>query len=338
MGRRRGQRKRFPSVERALVKSPSTAVMSRWDLDLCVEAIALGALALTGCTQLLDLPDDPVVAPEGPWGCLGGGPETVGLFSVPSNPPDNPTASVTVEACDFVTGCTTAVSGLTAKLCNKRDVGCSSPLLENILDENGRLTVDVPTLGRGFDGYLLVSSPQALCTDEEMFPGTNGSLCQIAQECDSMAPDDSCLVPTYAPALVFFNPPISADVATPLPLQLLRSAALPAVVEAAGAELNPSTGNFFITALDCNGELAPGVTYEISQHQELVSALYVDSGVVSDTIFQTDGSGIGGFVGVPPGFVEITGFTSDFERIGQVGLQSAPFSLTYSLMVPSASP
>jgi hypothetical protein len=159
-------------------------------------------------------------------------------------------------------------------------------------------------------------------------------LCALAPNCDQALPDDGCLIPTYAPALVFFNPPIATDVTTPLPLQMLASGALPSVVQAAGAVLDPSTGNLFITAIDCDGRPGAGVTYEIAQHQDVVTPLYVDSGVVSDTVLQTDASGIGGFVGVPPGFVEVTGYSPDSEFITEIGLQSAPFSLTYSLLAP----
>ena len=64
-------------------------------------------------------------------------------------------------------------------------------------------------------------------------------------------------------------------------------------------------------------------------------AAYVDTGVISDTSMETDSSGIGGFVGVPPGFAEIVGYNSDNERIGKVGVQASPFTMTYTFMVPS---
>ena len=179
-----------------------------------------------------------------------------------------------------------------------------------------------------------MDAPLASCTDEAAFPGTGGALCALTPQCDLTSPDARCLVPTYAPALLFFNPPITADVPAPIPLQLLPSQALPRVVEAAGAELDPATGNLFITALDCDGHPAAGVTYGIAQDQDRVTALYVDNGVVSDTVFQTDESGIGGFVGVPPGFAEVTGYAPDGTPIGKIGVQSAPFTLTYSTLVP----
>lgn len=290
------------------------------------------ALATTGCVELLDLPEDARVAPSGPWRCQEEPFDSVlGARAAQSDP----TAIVRVRACDFVTGCARAVTGLAASLCNKRDVGCTNPILDGLRDVDGVLTVPVPVSGSGFDGYLKVDAPLALCTDDSAFPGTAGALCQLAPGCDTTLPDDRCRVPTYAPALLFFNPPITGDLEAALPLQLLPSADLPAVVQAAGAELDPSTGNLFITALDCDGEPAAGVTYAIAEHRDEVTALYVDSGVVSNTVLETDESGIGGFVGVPPGFVEITGFAPDLTPIGEIGLQSAPFTLTYSFMTPT---
>jgi hypothetical protein len=56
--------------------------------------------------------------------------------------------------------------------------------------------------------------------------------------------------------------------------------------------------------------------------------------VVSNTSLQTDTSGIGGFVGVPAGFAEVTGYNDKLQKIGKIGVQAAPFSLTYSALSP----
>ena len=56
---------------------------------------------------------------------------------------------------------------------------------------------------------------------------------------------------------------------------MLPSAQLPAIVKAAGTTIDPTTGNLFITAFDCTGQRAAGVTYAISKNKNTVVPLYV---------------------------------------------------------------
>ena len=194
-------------------------------------------------------------------------------------------AQVSVQACNFITNCTTSVTGLTAQLCDKRDVGCFNPRLTNISDTDGEFRFQVPTAGDGFDGYLLVDSRAASCTDTDAFGNVAGQiLCGlVAPQYNISAPDVSCYVKVYAPSMLFFNPPIVADVATPIPLQLFPTAGLPAVIAAAGIQVDPTAGNLFIQALDCDGKPAAGVSYQISQYGGQVSPLYLNNGIVSET-------------------------------------------------------
>ena len=279
-----------------------------------------------GCASILDIPDAPELVPSGPWSCLGSEPEV--------QPALSPRAKVRISACDFVSNCSEPVTNLTAKLCLKRDVGCTNPIAQGIMDKNGLFEFDVDATGNGFDGYLDVSAKTALCTDKDAFGDTGAMLCGLLPNCNPDQPSDACQAPTYAHALVFFNPPVRQSLDKPLPLPLLPSTALPAIVGAAGAKLDPTTGNLFITALDCSGNPVAGVTFGISEHQDKVTQLYVDHGVVSNTSLQTDSSGIGGFVDVPPGFAEVTAYNSKLQTIGKIGVQAAPFTLTYSTLSP----
>jgi hypothetical protein len=266
------------------------------------------------------------LAVSDPWTCLG------------SEPAAQPTigrrAKVRVLACDFVSNCAQPVTNLTAKVCRKRDVGCTNPIEQDLRDNDGVFEFDVDTTGDGFDGYLDVSSTTAVCTDKAAFGETGSMLCGLLPNCNPEQPGDACQAPTYAHALVFFNPPVRQSFDKPQPVPLLPAAALPAIVGAAGATLDPTTGNLFITALDCALTPASGVTYSISEHQDKVTQLYVDRGVVSNTSLQTDSSGIGGFVGVPTGFAEVTGYNENLQKIGKIGIQAAPFTLTYSALSP----
>jgi hypothetical protein len=298
-------------------------------------AFALGrcapcALVLASCGQVLDIPNDPQLVPTGPWRCL----------KQPAAPaqqtPVAAQAQVRVQACDFITACTTTVSGLTAQLCDKVDVGCITPRLSGLSDVHGEFRFQVPTAGSGFDGYLLVTSPVASCTDTAAFGNVAGPvLCgAVAPQCNLSAPDKNCMLSLFAPALLFFNPPIVSDVAQPLPLQLFPSAGLPSIIQAAGIQLDPNSGNLFIQALDCDGNPAPDVSYTIAQNAGKASPLYVNNGVVSSTFTRTDSTGIGGFVGVPPGFVSVLGLNGDSVPVGQIGVQAVSSTLTYSVLLP----
>jgi hypothetical protein len=286
--------------------------------------LALLGLPLAGCAQVLDIPDDPAVV--GPWRCL-------------DEPAQQPmplatSAFVQVQACNFVDNCTTAVSGLTARLCLLRDVGCTNPLVEGIVDVDGLLSFNVPTIAPGFNGYLEVTSATAYC-NSDAFGELGPALCGLAPGCDLQAQDVRCQLPIFARAMLFFNPPIFNDIPVPLRLPLIPAAAIPAMLEAAGAALDPSTGNLFITALDCDGVPAPGVTYSISEHQDRVTQLYLHNGLPNKADLETDASGVGGFLGVPGGaFVTITGFNENLEAIGGISVQTAPFTMTYSALTP----
>lgn len=285
-----------------------------------------------GCQQILDIPGAPTVAATGPWRCLGQAPASATAAK--------PTATVRVQTCNFITDCTTTVTGLTAQLCDKRDVGCLTPRLVNLTQVDGEFRFDVPTAGDGFSGYLSIDSPAALCTDAAAFGAAAGkTLCDlVAPTCDPAAPDARCYTKLYAPSMLFFNPPVRDDMPSPLPLQMFPISGLPTVLAAAGVQVDATAGNLFIQALDCDGRPAAGVTYQLQQYGDQVSPLYVQDGIVSSAATQTDATGVGGFVRVPPGFVSITGYNADGKAIGSVGVQSMPSVLTYTSLTPAASP
>jgi hypothetical protein len=313
---------------RAGLAAPSPAALSHRARSLTALSLAIGSLA--GCAQVLDLPDTNTLslAPSGPWSCLD--------TPAPTPQPSAATATVRFQACDFISNCTMPVEGLTARLCDKLDVGCLSPRQLGIEDRGGLVEVEVPTGPRGFDGYLEVSTGFARCYDTEVFgEAATGVLCQFAPECDRAAPTDACNVPIYSPVLWFFNPPIFADVQPPIPLQLYPSAALPLVLDAAGGEIIPGTGSVFVTVIDCDGKPASGITLEIAEYSDVADALYFDSGVLSNTATETDASGVGGFIHIPPGFVELTGRTQDGVAVAKLGVQVSPVFVTYSVLAPN---
>jgi len=289
----------------------------------------LSFTALASCADVLDIPstDSLALAPSGPWRCIEGA-------SAPLAPVA-PTATARFRACDFISNCTIPVTGLSARVCDKLDIGCNNPRVTNIRDTGGLIEVDVPMGPQGFDGYLQVSTTLAPCFDSNAFGNAAGFLCQLAPECDPEVPTPACDVPIYFPVMWFFNPPLVADLTEPIPLQLYPSAALPLILDAAGGEFAPGTGSVFMTVTDCDGRPAPGVTLQVAEHEDLAYPLYFDSGVISNTAIQTDASGVGGFIRIPPGFVEITGISSDGDPLGKVGVQANPTFVTYTVLAPT---
>jgi hypothetical protein len=148
-------------------------------------------------------------------------------------------------------------------------------------------------------------------------------------------PTPACNVPVYSPAMWFFNPPVVADGEEPISLELYPTAALPLILDAAGGELVPGTGSVFMTVLDCDGQPAPGIHLEIEEYEDVAAPLYFDSGVISNTASQTDSDGIGGFIRIPPGFVEITGVDADGVPVSKVGLQATAGFVTLTTLPPS---
>jgi hypothetical protein len=62
--------------------------------------------------------------------------------------------------------------------------------------------------------------------------------------------------------------------------------------------------------------------------------LYLQSGVLSAIATETDISGVGGFAGLRPGFVDVAAYNPAGELISNVGVQIAASVLTYSAVLP----
>jgi hypothetical protein len=256
--------------------------------------------SLAACETLLDIPDDPMLIGSQPWTCLGSLRE--------SSPPKRDRVSVQVRACDFISSnCSKAANGLTAKLCAKSDVRCSSPIRADIRDSSGVLDFEVETggtVGTGFDGFLAVSSQ-----------------------------DDA-----YTSALLFFNPTIREALEEPMVLPLVPVSAVSTLVAASGSrEPDPDHGFLFITALDCAGEPAESVAVAVDRPTDEVSVIYVDHGVFDRAARETDASGVAEVINVSPGSVHVTAHRAGAmpQRIGEVDVHVAARTISYASLVPS---
>ena len=144
--------------------------------------------------------------------------------------------------------------------------------------------------------------------------------------------DDTCRVPAYARALLFFNPPITRELEQAVQLPLIPSTLVPALVQAAGAQFDPELGNLVVTGLDCDDARAAGISYTIRQHPDRVAPLYMTNGILSNSVSETDATGVGGFVGVPPGFVDILAHEGEHGLVGGVGVQVAASAISYATL------
>lgn len=295
-------------------------------------ALGFFALLLPGCTQLLDIPDDPYLVTDGPFGCIES-PSEPSALAAASTASTASTARVRLRACGAFDACASTVTGLVAKLCNKLDVSCMDPIVSDIADEEGVFDFEVPVGRNGFDGYLSMSSSSQPCSELPSQGGLTSSVCSLLPGCDGSPDDPSCQLPTYAPAMFFFNPPIVADAPEPIEVPMLPTVALPALVGATGASFDPTTGNLMVRALDCNGEPARGVVY-VADRVEGATQLYVESDVLSSRATETDESGIGAFVGLPAGFFSVTAYDREGRELGSVGVQVAPLTITHATLLP----
>lgn len=298
-------------------------IRSKSTLRATSPLLAILAIPLWGCGEILDIPGNPQLTPQeqatGPWRCLGQ------FDEFPSA--EVTTATVEVQVCNFMSSnCSEAVTGLSVRVCNKVDPTCTNPIEDGLTDEDGTISFDIDTNVAGFSGYIEVMPPMMPCIEGFCADGcTVGSL------------EPQCQIPSFAPALQFFNPPVVADYEQPMILPLFPTEALPSVIEAAGATSDPTKGNLFIVAFNCDGERAAGVTYTITENPGGISQLYMKDGAVTNTVLETDASGVGGFINVPAGFAEVEAFNEDQDLVGSVGLVARGGFMTYSPLVPSPS-
>jgi hypothetical protein len=283
-----------------------------------------------GCAALVDFPDDPELVSQAELA-------PVPARHCPATPERSPTASaetarVRVQVCDALRGCSTPLPGFTARLCGKLDVDCASPLQTGISTSDGVFELDVPTVGGGFAGYLQVSSALEPCTSAA-FGQASPLACSLVPQCNPQAPDESCNVPVYAPALLFFNPPVTSDSSEPLLLSLMPWAAMPGIVRAAGSEYDPATGSLLVVAQDCKGAPSAGIRYDIDADPGQLTQLYMEGGVLSRARNATDVTGMGAFTGLRPGFASVVAYDGAGARVGAIGVQVAAGTITYATLL-----
>lgn len=192
------------------------------------------------------------------WSCLG---------NVTLDPPTSPTIAYNISYEDFITGDPLTGRNLVAKACARGDQACTTPLDEQMADENATINLTLPTGTNGFDGYIEVTGDgvgwlnffhRPLIEDEEYSEGivTESGLITLATLL-STTPDDADGDLLFAVADCGPGDPIGAQVSA--------------------------------TGTDADTILA-----------------YLVGEIPRKDVDVTDQSGFGGYVNVPPGDVTIT--------------------------------
>lgn len=188
-------------------------------------------------------------------------------------------------------------AGVTAIVCNKIDTDCQTPIGNPVVtDADGVLEVVVPS---GFDGYLSLTHQ------------------------------------LIGPSLYFFNPPVLTDAALP-PIRLASLETAQALVSLVGGQYDPTRALLVLTAEDCLGTPAEGVSYAASPAEADTFPFYSVGHLPTTDTTMTDESGYGGLLGVRPGSVTVTMANQVSGALGEFTVLAKAGTVTYARMVPSA--
>jgi hypothetical protein len=138
-------------------------------------------------------------------------------------------------------------------------------------------------------------------------------------------------VPTH----FFFNPPINEDQEIP-PLSLSQPAARGALLQQLGA--SPELGDILLSASDCTGASAAGVTFELTPRSESAVAYYLVNGLPSPNSTATDMTGYGGFANLDPGTWTVNATLEGGRKLPPLSLVVAGGTITWSRLVPGSAP
>jgi hypothetical protein len=199
-----------------------------------------------------------------------------------------------VQVVDVVSGA--ALSGVQLRLCANGDTTCSTPLPTGTTttDDGGSATITAPAPFGGYIEATTVGYPAEL---SYVYP-------PIAE---NLSPDDYVGV------------------------QLLSSTYVSTLANAVGVPVDPSRGIVIAGPHDCNGEPAPGVSFEIEPKDDAGVVYYLLNGVPTQPPSATATSApspLGGFVDVEPGSVTFSA-TVDGGLVSKVSVSVRPGAVTW---------
>lgn len=158
----------------------------------------------------------------------------------------------------------TTLNDVVARLCPRDEGTCSSPLLTVSTTTAGTLGF---TVDAAFDGYIELEGPGMM------------------------------------PAIVDLLKPIGSMRAHP-EFRMIEPAVIEAYAKFLQSPIEPDLGHLLFWAQDCAARRASDVVIErVSELHEKSTSYYVESGLPNPQATQTDRSGGGGFVNLPPGYL-----------------------------------
>jgi hypothetical protein len=240
------------------------------------------------------------------WGCLG---------NVIPPVVKKPKVTIAVPLTDLITKA--PITAVTAKVCAKIDVNCSTPLQSGVVpDSNGVLTF---SLDAGFDGFVLI---------QPMLPDAG---CPIDAGQDAA----TCYFPLVMASLVFFNPPLVDDT-TYITIPMLSLDTLTTLAKANGDTVNTSLGSVFMEAVDCSFHAGKDVAVSLDSTTSETRGFYLIGGIPSLTASATDTSGYAGFINTPIGVRTVSGVLKpDSKFIGKISVFARPGFISYTTLAPS---
>jgi hypothetical protein len=188
--------------------------------------------------------------------------------------------------------------GVTATLYKKIDVEAASPIGDPVVsDADGMLTF---TVSAKFDGFAILAND------------------------------------TIVPSMYFFIPAVTRAETRP-PVRLATPAMASALLQGVGSAFDPTRGIVILTAVDCNGTPAAGVSYSATNADSQTKAFYSVAGLPTTATTATDASGYGGLIGLIPGTVAIKASQQTQGSIGEFSLFVKAGTISYSQVRPSAN-
>ena len=132
----------------------------------------------------------------------------------------------------------------------------------------------------------------------------------------------------FVPTLYFFNPPIDRDQEIP-PLSLSTVASRGALLGQLGADV--ARGDILVTAQDCQGKPAAGVSFSVTPADPEAIAYYLVNGLPTSGVATTDATGYGGFMNLSTNATTVTATLGNSKTvIGTLGLVVRGGSATWS--------
>jgi hypothetical protein len=185
--------------------------------------------------------------------------------------------------------------GVVGRLCRKLDITCSQPVGGEIpADQDGNLVVEVEP---GFDGYAELRAKDKM------------------------------------PGLYFFFPPVQENRDVPF-VPLLPPAVLAQFAQLNGKQLIAGRGHVLLGAYDCLRRPAEGIHLSSVDGDADTAAFYVLEKFPKVVATETDRSGRGGFINVPPGPVAVAGDLADGRHVASVSVLIRPGTITYTSLTP----